>query len=422
MMTVWLSLAAAVFLAGLVHICAPAFPAALAAACVHALLVPVLLRKQPRYVLLPMTAGLALRGGAAVFDGFTSLLSNMSIDTGGYFMFAKGLVDGVKYTGFFGGKYGRMLSWLFAWCGTTKAMAVYINILFGLTSIWFLYKCLDKIKAPRRLRILLLWALALFPYSVYYSSVLLREAMVGTFAAAALYCALCWMEDRQARWVLLCAGSLLAASAFHAGALFLIIGFALFFTFYSHQKGRLTVGRKSLCVLAAVLAGLALLALLFPGVFLEIFSGRMNLRGVLYTFNMHDGGSAYLTWLNAENLWDVIRYSPLKLFYFLFAPLPWDWRGLKDAASFLIDSLSYLCCYWVILKNTPRSGYKWFLLPMLLGLLVTLLAYGLGAWTAGAAIRHRNKFFPLLLILVALAKAPAGPENAGKQTEGEKSE
>ena len=59
---------------------------------------------------------------------------------------------------------------------------------------------------------------------------------------------------------------------------------------------------------------------------------------------------------------------------------------------------------------------------MLLGLLAVLYAFGVATWTAGGAIRHRNKVFPLLLIFVALAKTPARQADIVVQTEGEKSE
>lgn len=118
-------------------------------------------------------------------------------------------------------------------------------------------------------------------------------------------------------------------------------------------------------------------------------------------FNYEIGGSAYLSEITVRSLRDTIIFLPLKLIYFLFSPLPTNWRGLIDIIPFFIDSIWYFICLYYIVRRLKKTPYHCFVLAIGIGWLATAFVFGIGTWTAGTAIRHRNKIFAVLLMLVA---------------------
>ncbi|MEG0339736.1 MAG: hypothetical protein RR573_07440, partial [Oscillospiraceae bacterium] len=119
---------------------------------------------------------------------------------------------------------------------------------------------------------------------------------------------------------------------------------------------------------------------------------------IMNQFNISYGGSVYLKWLRAQTPLQAILFSPIKMFYLMLSPLPSGWRGLKDIVSFCADSLAYAYLLFNIIKNRKKSDYTSFITAMLIGVLLVIFVFGIGTWTAGTAIRHRNKIFAVILM------------------------
>ena len=76
----------------------------------------------------------------------------------------------------------------------------------------------------------------------------------------------------------------------------------------------------------------------------------------------------------------MIRYGPLRALYFLASPMPWDWRGLTDLFTFMVDSLFYIGVPIALLANYRRLGQRErvlgvaLLITIVVGSLVSVLA------------------------------------------------
>ena len=60
-------------------------------------------------------------------------------------------------------------------------------------------------------------------------------------------------------------------------------------------------------------------------------------------------------------------------FYFLFSPIPLDWRHLMDILTFIMDSSIYLYLLYTIikyLKNNIHAIYSSITYPLLIGFFV----------------------------------------------------
>ena len=112
----------------------------------------------------------------------------------------------------------------------------------------------------------------------------------------------------------------------------------------------------------------------------------------------------YLSSFNGMSGAVAILVAPIKMFYFMFSPIPLDWRGLGDIVSFLFDSSVYLflvgATIYGLFKSDMPMRNKIFVLMFLA---ITVLVYSYGTQSAGTAMRHRNKIIPLLLITFAIA-------------------
>lgn len=148
----------------------------------------------------------------------------------------------------------------------------------------------------------------------------------------------------------------------------------------------------------------------------EMFTGKFNnidsSEDLLSGINETRGRTAYLTWIKADNIWMGLLLSPLKMFYFLFSPLPSGWHGFGDIFAFMIDSSFYifLCCNIVRnyrLRNTFVNLKKF----LFIGLGVAVFAFALGTFTAGTAMRHRAKLLPMLTVLYAVTSSSIGIKN-----------
>ena len=110
-----------------------------------------------------------------------------------------------------------------------------------------------------------------------------------------------------------------------------------------------------------------------------------------------DAGSAYLIGLNTETWYMMLRYSPIKLFYYLFSPLPPNWRGMTDVIAFLFDSCIHIFYFSSVIgyllkqrKNSCRFKHHRLIISLLFVVIVSGLVFAIGTYTAGTAIRHRD--------------------------------
>ena len=405
----WLFLGVELLAVYPLHILMDDFPAAMIVVILNALTVELFLLKQQRSMSITLTVAFFLRLLAAIFDSITLNLSNMNSDCLGYFDAAKVFAEGHEAT--YGWMYSRLLGVAFRFAGSSRFLAEYINVILGLTTIWILYKSLILISIDKRKIYFAVWVISVFPYSIYSSCVTYRETIIATFVALSVYFALKWYLRQKWKNMFLCFASIAIASTFHAGVVVMSLGFALLFTMYSYQTNRFAVNKKSIISLGLFLSAFALVVLVFPEVFFAKLS-NMSEESIVTQVNWNYGGSAYLSWLHPNSLLQVIIASPLKLLYFLFSPLPGDWRGIVDIVTFLIDGCVYLYCIYYTLKNYKESKYRHFIAAIFIGWIITALVFGLGTWTAGTAIRHRNKIFMVLLLITVMSSVRNDKERA----------
>jgi len=307
-----------------------------------------------------------------------------------------------------GGYFTKFHGLLIHWIGPQQMLGHYINVLLGLTVVFIIYEILIMLDLrPRIVKIITLIA-AFFPASVLMSAIFLREIVVTFFVVCSLYFFIRWFKASLTFDMVLSIAMLGLASIFHSGVLGIFFGYSIMFMFYKQDKKAFRFSTRT----AFVFLFLALIAFLTVTQFYELFLGHFLDRDdeFLDIYSVADtsarrrvGGSVYLMELSIDNPVELIIYGPVKTFYFLTAPLPFDWRGSRDIFTFVSDSMLFITTIYYLIRNRKNFKDKKILIIGLVLILVSVsFIFGIGVYNAGTAMRHRQKIVPIFLILLAL--------------------
>ena len=86
--------------------------------------------------------------------------------------------------------------------------------------------------------------------------------------------------------------------------------------------------------------------------------------------------------------------------YFLFSPFLWDINKASHLFG-LLDGLIYLILFFIIFKNINSIWYIKILKIILIILFAYLIFFGISSGNFGTGLRHRTKFFIILILIVA---------------------
>ena len=290
-----------------------------------------------------------------------------------------------------------------------RLVGQFVNILFGMGVIFLIGRCLRMLDVPYRVRKIVILLAALTPNVAILSGLLIREAWIHYFVALSVYFFLRWFLQKGGSVnILLTFFAVFAAMAMHAGVIGLAIGYSLAFILYKPALGKVKVTVMSLvplffialCVLFFIL-NLDTLGQKFSGVLEQDDYVEENLTHIGY----EGGGSDYLQWIDVSSLSLSMAFLPLRMFYFLFSPIPIDWRGIGDMIAFAMDGLMYMWLFWHIFKSSHLSPAFHFLRKFLAtGILVVVIIFAIGTRNSGTAMRHRAKILPVVLVTYAVTQ------------------
>lgn len=301
--------------------------------------------------------------------------------------------------------YTFVLSVIYSFSDCSRWFAQYINLTFGVYILIYIRRILCVLNVDRKTRKVIIMTATFMPFLNIYSVVLMREAWVSFFIVFSLYHFICWYikKGKDIRNIILTIGGLIMAMYMHAGAIGILAGFAFAFLTYYRKQNCMKISANTY------------VALFFLGIFAfiiilnaEIFASKLlNSDVEAYAEKKSSGeggGSDYLTWLDMSSPMNMLLFSPLKMFYFLYSPIVIDWRGLNDIAAFLLDSLFYIMVTWFVLtRRVVSPQYKLLKRYLIITFLVTTFIFSFGTANTGTAIRHRAKICSVMLVMWALS-------------------
>ena len=281
-----------------------------------------------------------------------------------------------------------------------RFVAQFFNVLLSFGVLLLLHWALQMLDVSRKSLLIAVSVVAFMPATVCLSGVLLREAWIQFFLMLSACCFVRWFL-RGGIWnEAACLAATFAAMVMHAGCIGALAVYMLGFLICRTWKKE---GVRTYALTACVVAVFLLSMLIFPDQLLFKFTYAAA-SGNTFDVVPVVAGSTYLLWMQKLGIGLRLLLSPVRMFYLLFSPLPFDWRGISDAAVFCVDSLVYVVLA-VLMFRPPLMG-KAMQLKRLLGYSVLLMTFvfAFGTTNAGTAVRHRAKFLPVLVLVAAYPK------------------
>lgn len=304
--------------------------------------------------------------------------------------------------------YSTFLTILYSLTDCNRLFAQYLNVLMGMTTLVYLNKTLVILSVDIKRRLEILKIAAFMPNLIIFSSILLREAWAEMFVMMSLYFFVHWFvytgKSSSIIKSLLC---VLLASVMHAGCFFLAIGYIVCIITYDRKTVCIRVSKHS--ITAICVAGVFVLFVFANANFLLSRFGSLEGKAIseilvdLYSSPV-EAESAYLQWIDVSSPLQGLIFAPLKMFYFLYSPIPLDWRGLMDIIAFIFDSSIYIYLSYKIFRiKIPIRSERYLIRFILIAFLMATFVFAFGTIASGTAIRHRAKILTLLLVCYGLS-------------------
>lgn len=290
--------------------------------------------------------------------------------------------------------------------GPNRIFSQYFNVVLSISVMGILISIMQELKvSSNRIKKLLL-VYALFPNNVIISSLFLRESIIIFLVAVSLYHFIKWFNKNRVLDSLLSVIYIFIGMAFHSGVVGVLAGYLIGFLFYQKNKGKFIITFKTIISFLALLILMLVSYNAFGDYLFRKFGDISNTKNIYITANrvLESAGSLYLQNLEINGLLDMIIKGPIKAVYFLFSPMPLDWRGIFDIISFFLDSSFYLFTLIYAMNGLKKNNRnKNLSIILIISILATSYIFGIGVSNAGTAIRHRQKIISLFIILLSIS-------------------
>ena len=116
--------------------------------------------------------------------------------------------------------------------------------------------------------------------------------------------------------------------------------------------------------------------------------------------NKSNTGASFPSWTIPKDIKELIYLSPVRMFYFLYSPFPWDIKRLAHLIG-LLDSFFYIYLSYCIMRNLKILNQNSQTRFLIIILIAYVFLYSFGVGNFGTSIRHRLKFIGILIAIAA---------------------
>tara|TARA_Y100001970_G_scaffold294294_1_gene449943 strand:+ start:11864 stop:13153 length:1290 start_codon:yes stop_codon:yes gene_type:complete len=286
-----------------------------------------------------------------------------------------------------------------------------INFISVLTII-NISKISFEVWSDRKTQLKCLIFLSIMPVNILYSSLILKESLIIFILSSSLLIFIKFVKTGNFIYGYLSIFLYLLNVPFHTP---LIIGTLPIFIYFFYKSffeiiKYLKKGYLSLAVIlntfTIIFIALSIFTLLFSAgkthvTYIHFFDSDILQRLVIHARNTFTSSASYPSFLLPSNEIELIYLLPIKVFYFLFAPFPWDISKVIHLFGF-IDSLFTMLIFGLIILNYKKViNNKYFFILFSIFFLI-LITYTLGTGNYGTAIRHKFKFLFIMIVFSSM--------------------
>lgn len=268
------------------------------------------------------------------------------------------------------------------------------NVIVSIICVYCFYIMIREVTEDEAVAMKSTLILAFLPSFIVFNSYILRDTLLIMLSFFILLSVI-KISKRQhsVYYALLFIGSFIVAGLLREQNIYLFSGFFLLFLLFRALFSKIQWKTKILLILFSVLV---------PILF-YLYSSTSFLSVATYFFRAQplraEGGSAYLTNMQYQTFFDIIKFLPIRFFYFCFGPFLWQIHGpvqlitALEGMFFLAMALFSLFYFWM-----ARGEKHAWLQYLVIGFALTgLLANATVDSNFGTAVRHKLNYIVLLI-------------------------
>ena len=374
---------------------------------------------------------LILRSLAVIFDEYFFYLPGSRMDAWTFEQFAFRYSENygldIFSQMFNGDSYflSKIISIFYTLLDRSPMMAKMFSVGFGTTTVFLIYR-LTLIIWGSRTALKIGWFAAFFPSLVLYSAVIMREIYIIFFLTYALISCVNFIDKYKFIYFLKSSFGFFMTALFHGPMILGFFIFLIYIFFLILKKNNYFIRFKKKNIYFIFLLPLILVPIItfFLGYYEIPKIGHFNNIGDLKKEDQKKVSSlkdrllwkmdkaqiqcaywkeckaSYPFWIVPKDFNEMIYLTPVRMFYFLYSPFPWDIKKPSHLIG-LVESIFYIylsiCIFrnWKILFVNPQTRF----LIMIFIMYIFVFSFGVGNF--GTSIRHRLKFIGILLAIAA---------------------
>lgn len=365
-------------------------------------------QRKDKNTTLIMLGGLMFRVFLLLWDlNFSDVyrLPNSGQDTESYAFWARsGFLTGDYMRG---GTYAQFIAFWYRFFGVQRPIAQYVNIVLAISTIIVVVKIMNYLEVDDIIQKTAITLMSFLPNFTITNSILLRETLIVFLLSVGIYAFVRWIYEDNLLYVLASIVIVCLAASVHSGAIAILLGEAMIFVLYDRRNHSIRLHLGSIVGLVIVIIGFIVIYSQFGDVLFAKFQGIESAADVVGTADKYNAGSSsYDVGFAINNsVTSLIVNTPIRMFYFVASPLPWSWRGLSDIIAFCFSSTVFIYAYARAIKEiriSEPSDRKTMIILFTILALSSALIFAWGVSNAGTAVRHREKFVTIYIMLIAL--------------------
>ena len=303
-----------------------------------------------------------------------------------------------------GGVFSTVMGKIFWLIGSNRIYAQFINIMISMIILYLIVKILIDLKINEKILNRAMWIICLFPTFTMLSAIFVREIFISFCVATSIFCFIRYLTHNNAITLVVSFGMILAGASIHAGVIALFGGYIIVLALYNNKEQSFNFNIVG--VMFAIVLGLAFVfvTIQYSDTFLKKIQGVEDISDISNTSEA--GDTSYAQYVgNSNNPVNLVIFTIPRIIFFLFSPLPFQWRGPVDAITFFCSSGFYFAGVYLGIKSIKHSKnklYKSLIISLFIIATITLFVFGWGVANVGTALRHRDKLFSIFAVLLGI--------------------
>lgn len=287
--------------------------------------------------------------------------------------------------------------------GKNRLIAQYVNILCWVGVVFVVLAACKLFHVKEKCVIFIMAYLALLPNYICISSILLRESIMIFLDTWGFYLCLKWMKKKLFISLIMAFVVTFPAIILHSASIGLWIGFALIYAFWDVGTQRFAFQAKTIFVLLLGIAAIILLNFSsYRNLIMAYLPTNLSIESIT-SKEFAAGDSDYLMNIQVNNGVELIFWTIIRMFFFVFSPLPGSTTSLKYIFAFIVDSVPTAVIIFLTIKDAYYNKKGKYVFAAYAVCLIVIGIFAWGVSNAGTAMRHRSLIVGVFAIAYCMA-------------------